>query len=138
MKNAPLETDAIWREGLPANEDVERLILGSILADDSIFPNVVSALGANDFSMEKHRRIFLRMVDLNQRGQRIDRVTLAHELMNQKQLESVDGLTYLSQLDEGLPQIANLDSYVAIVSELSAKRKLLFTCNNAIQRVLTD
>jgi len=77
-------------------------------------------------------------VDLNQRGQRIDRVTLAHELMNQKQLESVDGLTYLSQLDEGLPQIANLDSYVAIVSELSAKRKLLFTCNNAIQRVLTD
>ena len=74
-------------------------------------------LTADDFSLEKHKRIFLRMSELHERGERIDRVTLANELMKQGQLQSVDGLSYLVSLDDGLPQIHNLESYVTIVKE---------------------
>src|SRR5260370_39737311 len=83
--------------------------------DDALYIQVAGQLDADDFSLEKHRRIFARMGDLYARGERIDRVTLANELMKMQQLESVDGLGYVVSLDEGLPALANLDSYVRIV-----------------------
>ena len=82
--------------------------------DDALYIQVAGALEAEDFSLEKHRRIFLRMGELYARGDRIDRVTVANELMKQNQLESVDGITYLVSLDEGLPTLANLEGYVGI------------------------
>ena len=52
----------------------------------------------------------MRMNELHERGEKIDRVTLANELLRYNELESVDGLTYLVSLDDGLPQISNLDA----------------------------
>ena len=91
-------------KGLPANLDAERFVLGSILLDDSYFIQTAGALDADDFSVEKHRRIFGRMAEIHERGEKIDRVTLANELMTRGQLEACDGLTYLVSLDDGLPQ----------------------------------
>ena len=101
----PMATrDLIAEQGLPSNPDAERFVLGSILLDDSQFIQVAGTIAPGDFSLEKHRRIYQRMLDLNDRGERIDRITIANELMKQNQLESVDGLSYLVSLDDGLPQ----------------------------------
>src|SRR5438270_7415831 len=107
--------DLTFEKGLPANLDAERFVLGSILLDDTYYLQVAGAVDPGDFSLEKHRRIFARMKDLYGRAVRIDRVTLAEELMKQGQLESVDGLAYLVSLDDGLPEVSNLDHYVRIV-----------------------
>ena len=93
-------------------------------------------LDVEDFSLEKHRRIFLRMRDLADRGERIDRVTVANELMKQNQLESVDGLSYLVSLDDGLPQIFALDSYVRIVKDKSTLRRIVFASQKLIDRCI--
>src|SRR5258708_31372235 len=90
-------------KGLPVNVDAERFVLGSIMLDDSLFIQASATLDVGDFSLEKHRRIFKRMTDLNERGERIDRITVANELMKFSELESVDGLSYLVSLDDGLP-----------------------------------
>lgn len=128
--------DLALEKGLPANPDAERFVLGSILLNDSVYLQVAGVLDADDFSLEKHRRIFLRMSDLYGRGQRIDRVTLADELMKQGQLESVDGLSYLISLDEGLPALSNLDGYVRIVKDKATLRKLIFNAQSVINRCL--
>ncbi len=83
--------DLAFEKGLPANPDAERYVLGSILLNDSVYLQVAGSLEPEDFSLEKHRRIFARMADLYERSVHIDRVTLANELMKQGQLESVDG-----------------------------------------------
>src|ERR1019366_5454957 len=70
--------DLAMERGLPANLDAERFVLGSILLNDARFAEV--DLNPNDFALERHRRIFARMIDLLERGQRIDRVTVAEEL----------------------------------------------------------
>ncbi len=75
-------------------------MLGSILLNDAVYLQVAGVLSPEDFSLEKHRRIYGRMRDLYDRGGRIDRVTLAEELMKQGQLESVDGMSYLVSLDD--------------------------------------
>lgn len=119
-------SDAAFEKGLPQNLEAERLVLGSILLDDSVFLEVAAAISADDFSIEKHRRIFGRMQDLYQRGERLDRVTLANELVRQNQLESVDGLAYLVSLDDGLPKLPNIDSYLKIVKDKAQLRRLIF------------
>ena len=122
---------------LPENLDAERFVLGAILTNENAFLQVAGALTADDFSLEKHKRIFLRMMDLHERGERIDRVTLANELMRQGQLQSVDGLSYLVSLDDGLPRIYNLESYIAIVREKSLLRRIIAVSQDTINRALT-
>ena len=104
-------------KGLPTNPDAERFVLGSILMDDSAYIQCAGVLEPDDFSLEKHRRIFVRMGELHERGEQIDRVTLANELLRHGELESCDGLSYLVSLDDGLPQIYNLESYFRIVKD---------------------
>src|ERR1700680_4653150 len=128
--------DIALERGLPVNLDAERFVLGAILMDDALYIQVAGSLEAEDFSLEKHRRIFLRMGELYERGERIDRVTVANELMKQNQLESVDGVSYLVSLDKGLPALANLDSYVRIVKDKAVLRRIIFTSQKLIDRCI--
>src|ERR1700753_4305768 len=122
---------------LPDNLDAERFVLGAIMSSETAFIQVAGTLTAEDFSLEKHRRIFLRMSELHERDEKIDRVTLANELMRQGQLQSVDGLSYLVSLDDGLPQLHNLDSYVHIVREKALWRRIITVSQDTINRALT-
>jgi replicative DNA helicase len=121
---------------LPDNLDAERFVLGAIMSSDTAFLQVAGTLAADDFSLEKHKRIFQRMSDLQERGEKIDRVTLANELMKQGQLQSVDGLSYLVSLDDGLPQLYNIDSYVNIVKEKALLRRIITLSQDTINRCL--
>jgi len=125
-----------FEKGLPANLDAERFVLGSILLNQDAYFQVAGAIEPEDFSLEKHRRIFARMKDLYDRGERIDRLTVADALMKMGQLESVDGLSYIVSLDDGLPHIANLESYVRIVKDKSTLRRLIFSAQKIIDRCL--
>ncbi len=129
--------DISFNEALPDNLDAERFVLGAIMSNDNAFLQVAGTLAADDFNLEKHKRIFLRMGELHERGERIDRVTLANELMKQGQLQSVDGLSYLVSLDDGLPTLHNLDSYVTIVKEKSLLRRIISVSQDTINRCLT-
>jgi replicative DNA helicase len=111
---------------LPSNPDAERFVLGSILIDDSQYILAAGTLEPDDFSLEKHRRIFRRMGELNERGERIDRVTVANELMRYGELEACDGLSYL----------VNLDSYIRIVKDKSLMRRMIYASQHVINRCL--
>ncbi len=120
------QAEQFQTEQLPVNLDAERFILGAILTDEAAFFNVSgSKITEDDFSLEKHKVIFRRMADLSGRREHIDRVTVANELHRHGELPSVDGLSYLVTLDDGLPQIYNIESYCRIVKEKSLLRLLI-------------
>jgi replicative DNA helicase len=123
-------------KGLPTNVDAERFVLGSILLDDSLYVQAAGALDPDDFSLEKHRRIFKRMGELQDRGEKIDRITVANELMKFNELEACDGLTYIVSLDDGLPRIPNIDSYVQIVKDKAVLRRIIFASQAMMNRCL--
>lgn len=122
--------------GLPTNIDAERFVLGSILLDDSNYLRVAAVVEADDLSLEKHRRIYRRMGDIQARGERIDRVTIAEELMRYNELEACDGLSYLVELDTGIPDSPNLDSYIRIVKDKATLRSIIFASQNTMNRAL--
>jgi replicative DNA helicase len=116
--------------------DAERFVLGSIMLDDTFYVQAAGTLEGDDFSLEKHRRIFKRMGELYERGEKIDRVTIANELMKFGELEACDGVSYLVTLDDGLPRIPNLDSYIRIVKDKSVLRRIIFASQHMMNRCL--
>ena len=128
--------NTLAEKGLPCNLDAERLVLGSILLDGQQYELVAGALRPDDFALEKHRRILAVMETLYRRGDAIDRVTVHDELLKRGESQACDGLSYLIWLDDGLPQIPNLDSYVRIIQEKSTLRRSIFTAQSVIDRCL--
>ena len=120
--------------GLPANVDAEKTILGAILLDNSAHAEAAEKLEANDFSLESHSRIFLRMTELMDAQRAVDIVTLANELARNKEVESVGGVAYLASLTEGLPRRPVIEEYIRIVKDKSLLRKLMGICSMAIAR----
>jgi len=135
---ATAPVDLALDRGWPQNHDAERYVLGAILMDEQNYSQVASALKPQAFSLESHRRIFLRMGELYERREKIDRVTLANELKRKGQLESVGGVTYIVSLDDGLPVLSNLDAYIRIVKEKAELRLVIMTAQKSIDRALTD
>jgi len=128
--------DLNLERGMPASLDAERSTLGAILLDNDIFPQAAESIKADDFSLDSHRRIYARMLELNETGRPIDLVTLSEELARKKELESVGGVTYLSTLTEGLPRRDNIEHYVKIVKDKALLRNLIHAANSSIARAL--
>jgi replicative DNA helicase len=120
--------------GLPANVDAEKTILGAILLDNTAHAEAAEKLGSDDFSLDSHRRIFLRMSELMDSQRAVDIVTLANELARYKEVEAVGGVAYLASLTEGLPRRPVIEEYIRIVKDKSLLRKLMGICSMAIAR----
>src|ERR1700729_3001134 len=126
--------DLSLEAGLPANIDAEKTILGAILLDNAAHAEVAEALKPDDFSLDSHRRIYLRMSELTDTGRAVDIVTLANELARYKEVESVGGVAYLASLTEGLPRRPVIEDYIRIVKDKSLLRRLMGICSAAIAR----
>src|SRR5216684_19894 len=127
-------TDRILDRGMPASMDAERAILGAILLDNSSYPQAAEHLRADDFSLDSHRRIYLRMMELAELGRPIDFVTLTDQLGQHKEIESVGGVAYVTSLTDGLPRVKNIEQYVRIVKDKALLRGLIHAATSAIQK----
>lgn len=130
-----MTSDLIFTRGLPSNTEAERFVLGMAMLGTPL-DRLEAALASDDFSLEKHRRIYSAMQAVEAQGEPVDRVTVANELIKRGQLESVDGITYLVSLDEGMPEISNIDAYVNIIRDKAVMRKLIFAAQALIEKSL--
>ena len=119
---------------MPANIDAEKTILGAVLLDNAAHAEAAERLEPDDFSLDSHRRIYLRMSELRDSGRAIDIVTLAEELGRYKEVEAVGGVAYLASLTEGLPRRPVIEEYIRIVKDKSLLRRLMGICSQAIAR----
>lgn len=125
-----------YEKGLPSAVEVEKLVLGSVLLNDATYIQAGGLLRPEDFSIEKHQRIFTAMGELYERGERIDRITVANELNRKGLLQDIGGLSYLVSLDDELPVVFNIESYVRIVREKSMLRRIIYSSQEIIDRCM--
>ena len=121
-------------DGLPASVDAEKTILGAILLDNAAHAEAAGVIKADDFSLDSHRRIFLRMSELIAAGHAVDIVTLSETLEQHKEIGSVGGRAYLFGLTEGLPRHPVIGEYIRIVRDKSALRRLMALCESVIAK----
>ena len=117
---------------LPHNLEAERSVLGAILVHNDAFNLAVQVIDAGDFYRDAHRRIFEKMIALNERNQAIDFVTLREELSRSGEIDEVGGPAYVSSLADGVPRATNVEYYARIVKEKSTLRNLIYAANKIL------
>jgi len=127
-------TDYTLAHSLPANVEAERSILGAILLDNIAYSQAAEHLRAEDFSLDSHRRIYSRMVDLAESSRPIDLITLVEELDRHKELEAIGDAAYVSGLLDGVPDRPSIEHYIKIVRDKALLRGLIHAANAAIAR----
>jgi replicative DNA helicase len=118
---------------LPHDPEAERAVLGAVLLDPGSLLHIIEKLRDDEFYIESHRIIFSACLDLHERGDAADLVTVRNRLAEQGRLEQAGGVSYLSSLVDALPDVANVVHYGEIVHDKSVKRQLMA----AAQRILT-
>jgi len=109
----------------PNNLEAEMAVIGSILVDREMMSAVSEILQSDDFYAHVHETIFGALVQLYERGEPLDKITLAEELRQRAQLEHVGGLPYLTSLMDTVPTAASAEYYARIVREKAVVRHLI-------------
>lgn len=120
-------SDTSLERPLPHNIEAERSILGAILLDNFVLNAAIEKIRSEDFFLPQHRHIFDRMVQLGEKQQAIDPITLMEDLTRRGELEAAGGVAYISQLADGLPRVTNVEHYARIVKEKALLRNLIHT-----------
>ena len=119
---------------LPTNVGAERAILGAILLNNSAYNEAAQHLKPDNFSLDAHRRIYSRIVDLAESSRPIDMITLVEELEQHKELEAVGTVAYVSELIDGVLERPSIAHYIKIVRDKALLRGLIHTATSAIAR----
>ena len=102
----------------------ERAVLGAIVMDNAVLPNVAEQITKDDFANAAHSEIFDAMVALDGRNSRVDWLTISEELKSRGQLANVGGPSYLQTLDQLVPFSANAVEYAKIIKDQATRRNL--------------
>src|SRR4051812_11334387 len=130
--------DQMLERPLPNSAEAERAILGAIILDNALISQAIEQLRPEDFYVPSHRRIFLAMIALFERGSEINQILIAEELRRDGEIESVGGVTYITNLMIGLPHFANIAHFSKIVRDKSMLRQLVKACNKITSEALEE
>ena len=116
----------------PHDIEAEQAVIGSMLTDQDAVMTAVERLKSDSFYREDNKLIFEAIVNLYNRSEPIDLITVKDELTSMGNFEKVGGFQYLATLPDKVPTTANVQKYVNIVDEKATLRKLIKTANEII------
>jgi len=116
----------------PQNIEAEQCVLGAIMLENEALASVIEDLRSEDFYKEAHKKIYTAMLDLYEKNEPIDLITLTEQLKKKEELETIGGASYLSQLVGMVPSAANARYHAKIVKEKAILRNLITTSTEII------
>lgn len=120
-------------KGLPVALDCERMILATAMLNPEVLHEIRPLIVLDDFTTEQHRHIWQALTELYDAGKSTDHISVyqAAEKRNY-------GLTLscLLELEEGMPRLSSISSYVEIVKDKTLLRQIIFTCGSVAQRAI--
>ena len=118
----------------PQNLEAEMAVLGGVLLENEALNKALEILTADDFYRESHRKIYLSLVELSEKGEPADLVTLTGLLQEKGDLDAVGGSSYLATLVDYVPTAANIGYYCRMVKEKAVSRHLINVATNIATR----
>lgn len=109
----------------PQSLEAEASVLGAMLLDKEAIAQAIESIDEGNFYKEAHSRIYSTVVELYDANQPVDIVSVTENLKKRKQLESVGGAGYISELIDSIPSAAHVGHYLGIVREKSILRRLI-------------
>jgi replicative DNA helicase len=124
-----MSTRTAWHEN---TREAERTILGGMMSDPGIIPEVASRLDGVAFGSEKHTELFDLVLKMSDKGEPTDTMSVVTRIQDADRADSYGGLMYVSSLEDDVVSTANIAHYVGRVSDAHLARKLRGRCRDAI------
>lgn len=121
----------------PRDIEAETAVLGAVLLNNKLWPEVSGRLTDQDFYRSAHQLLWQSMSRLAARGSALDLVTLRSDLSSHGHLDAVGGAVYIAQLLDGVPKSSNVPHYAGIVRDMSRLRAVLAIANKVKQEVFS-
>jgi replicative DNA helicase len=118
----------------PHSIEAEQSVLGAMLLDREAIISASEFVKAEDFYKDSHREIFEAVMELFEKGEPVDLITLSEQLKQRNTLEAVGGVAFLTDLSASVPTIANVAHYARIIQEKSLLRKLIKSCSEISEK----
>jgi len=109
----------------PHNLEAEQSFLGSLLIDPDAVIKVIDKVKSNDFYREAHRKIFDSIINLYERHEPIDILSLGNRLEELNHISIIGGRAYLAELSNAVPSAANVVHYAEITKKKAMLRRLI-------------
>lgn len=116
----------------PQSLEAEQAVLASVLMDEHALNLCQEYITPDDFYKEAHRQIYQAMLELSNRSEPVDLVTLGTQLEKKAVLEQVGGAVYLSHLVDSVPVASNVEAYAKLVREKSLLRRLIEVASETV------
>ncbi|MBI5665179.1 MAG: replicative DNA helicase [Nitrospirae bacterium] len=116
----------------PQNIEAEQSVLGAVLLENEAIAVVIEQLQPGDFYKDSHKKIFVVMLELYEKNEPIDLITVTEILSRKEQLEEIGGASYLSSIVNLVPTSANARYHAKIVKEKAVLRNLIVTATEII------
>ena len=114
----------------PQNIEAEQSVLGAMLIEKEAIAKVVEILQPGDFYREAHRLVFQAILELFNRNDGVDMITVIEVLRKEDKLEAAGGIAYITSLANSVPTAANVIYHARIVEEKSLLRQLIHAATN--------
>jgi len=131
-------TETLVGKRLPSHIEAEKAVLGALLLNDENVPKVVEIIIPQDFYVPAHAKIYQAVLDIFNRKERVDIVTLQNELEKKNLLEEVGGLIYLLGLQEDIPSLGLVSQHANIIKEKSILRDLISSATEIVNSCYTQ
>lgn len=115
---------------MPCNVEAEQYVLGSILFDNECMSDVFSALKVEEFYLEQHRVIYSSMINISNKAQPIDFITLKSQLA--LNFDNVGGIEYLTKIRLMVSTTSNLKHHIKIIKDNAILRNLIKAGNDIV------
>lgn len=117
----------------PQNIDAERSVLGALMLDKDAIIKVANLIRQGDFYKEDHNKIYEAMIELYEKRDPIDVLSLSNRLEEKGQLEKIGGSSYLTSLVNSVPSSSNIAHYAKVVQKKSMLRKLIHAASEIVE-----
>lgn len=123
----------VWQDRIPPQDiEAEQAVLGAIFLDGDALIEAMEIVTPRDFYRRSHQIIFQCMIQLNDRSEAIDLITLKAEIEKSNTLADIGGISYLTELSQATPSSASVTYYAKIVDDKAVLRQLIQTANQIV------
>ena len=130
--------DNIVSQQIPHDDEAEKAVLGAIFIDPAAIADASAEVQPEDFYKRANQLVFQAMLDLSDREDAIDPLTLQDELTKKNQLDDIGGIAYVSELAMATPTAAHVTYYAKIVHRKALLRRLIFASQKIITNAMQD
>ena len=117
----------------PQNLEAEQSLLGALLIDKDSIVKIADIITGEDFYEDRHGLIYETILELFEKKEAIDLLSLASRLNEKGLLEQIGGRSYLVTLTNQTPSAAHIVSYAQIIQKKATLRRLITAANNILE-----